>query len=156
MKSLEWSSWIIWIGPKHNHMHSYKRQKEATWHRRGEDSVSTESLWCGQKLRGAGKHWSWKRQGVGSSWQPLERGSSVNTLVLVWWNWLSNHRKPMQKRHSELILTGVLKGVKIAMGCKRMLFNEAALKIIWFLYQRSKVQYLFHCLVHMTSSKKNG
>lgn len=69
---------------------------------------------------------------------------------------LSNHRKPMQKWHSELILTGILKGVKIAVGSRRMLFNEAALKIILFLYQRSKVQYLFHCLVHMTSSKKNG
>ena len=61
----------------------------------------------------------------------LWRGAAL----LIPWFWFGETDSAItgsqcKKRHSELILTGVLKGVKIAMGCKRMLFNEAALKII--------------------------
>ena len=89
-------------------------------------------------------------QGQGACW------AAVYGIAQSWTRSNLAVAAAVQKRHSELILTGILKGVKIAVGSRRMFFDEAALKIIIFLYQRSKVQYLFHCLVHMTSSKKNG
>ena len=86
-------TWIIWVGPKHNHKCSYtmrqreillQAEKKVTWWRK------KRFEWCTWKMEGVTSQStgeSWKGKETDCSLRASEETSPEDTFTFTWWKW---------------------------------------------------------------------